>query len=503
MNKNAFSTTALSRYALSLTALTLAACGGRPPQTPNIIFIYADDMGYGDVSGLNPDSQIATPHIDRLIQNGVTFTDAHTCSSVSTPSRYGLLTGRYNWRSPLKDNVLYGYDGPIIPATRTTLASMLKTQGYHTACIGKWHLGWNWNNVEAGPRNIRYDQPITQGPTSLGFDYFYGIAASLDMPPYVYVENDMPTAVPDHYTRGTGMSYWRSGPTAPDFVHEQTLPHFVDQAVAYIGRQSVAKNPYFLYLPLPAPHTPIIPTQEYKGTTGLNDYGDFVVMVDDMVGRVLQAVEDAGQTRQTLVVFSTDNGCSPQALFDQLAAKGHYPSYLYRGYKADLFEGGHRVPCVVSWPGHLRPHTVSSTVCLTDFMATFAQLTGYQLKDNEGEDSFSLLPFLMSSDRFAATPRREATVHHSIDGYFSIRQGPWKLLACSWSGGWSYPTLTDSITATLPAYQLYNMEDDPAESTNVWETHPQEGQRLLSLLEQYKANGRSTPGAPQENDPPR
>lgn len=362
---------------LSLGSMAvLSGCAQQPQEQkkPNIVFIFADDMGYGDVSALNENSKIQTTNIDRIASEGVTFTDAHSSSSVSTPSRYSLLTGRYNWRSDLKSGVLMGYNKALISPDRRTIASVLRDQGYQTACIGKWHLGWDWNNIEAGKDSVDFSKPITNGPTTRGFDYFYGIIASLDMAPYVYVENDMPTALPDRETVNDGMKYWRKGPTASDFDHEQTLPNFINRAVDYIHDKSKEDKPFYLYLPLPAPHTPILPIKEYQGKSGLNPYGDFVLMVDDMVGKVMKALKAAGVEENTIIVFSTDNGCSPQAKFDELQAKGHYPSYIYRGHKADLFDGGHRIPCVVRWPARVKPHVVDQTVCLTDFLLHLLRL---------------------------------------------------------------------------------------------------------------------------------
>lgn len=490
---------------LSLGSMAvLSGCAQQPQEQkkPNIVFIFADDMGYGDVSAFNENSKIQTTNIDRIANEGVAFTDAHSSSSVSTPSRYSLLTGRYNWRSDLKSGVLMGYNKALIAPDRRTIASVLRDQGYQTACIGKWHLGWDWNNIEAGKDSVDFSKPITNGPTTRGFDYFYGIIASLDMAPYVYVENDMPTALPDRETVNDGMKYWRKGPTASDFDHEQTLPNFINRAVDYIHDKSKDDKPFYLYLPLPAPHTPILPIKEYQGKSGLNPYGDFVLMVDDMVGKVMNALKEAGVDDNTILVFSTDNGCSPQAKFDELQEKGHYPSYIYRGHKADLFDGGHRIPCAVRWPAKIKPHTVNQTVCLTDFFATFATIADYQLKDSEGEDSYNILPLLLNEKEGDVI--REATVHHSINGDFTIRKGKWKLLLSPSSGGWSFPKpgTDDEVIETLPLIQLYNMKTDPAEKNNVYAEHPEVVKELKDLMIKYVKEGRSTPGTPQKNDGP-
>ena len=485
---------------LAGTLLSVRTCLGQQRQ-PNIVFILADDMGYGDVSYLGGDSsRLNTAHIDRLAREGFIFTDAHSSSSVSTPTRYGILTGRYNWRSDLKEGVLYGYDKALIPQGRETIASMLKRQGYTTAGIGKWHLGWDWANVDAGKEKVDFSQPIQNGPTTRGFDYFYGIAGSLDMAPYVYVENDRVTALPDRETVNEGKySWWRKGPTGSDFEHEQVLPNVVGRACDYIKEKAQSDQPYFLYLPLPAPHTPILPSAEFRGKSGLGEYGDFVLMVDAMVGQVLDAVAASGEEENTIVVFTTDNGCSPAAGIDELKALGHSPNSIYRGHKADLFDGGHRIPCVLRWPAGAKPHRVEQTICLTDFYATFAAINNYRLRDSEGEDSYNLLPAIRSEREIA--PIREATVHHSIEGQFTIRQGDWKLLLSPSSGGWSAPTPTDTAAlALLPPVQLYDMRVDPGERNNMEADHPEVVDRLKNLLIKYIKEGRSTPGVPQRND---
>ncbi|WP_462337972.1 sulfatase family protein [Phocaeicola barnesiae] len=479
--------------------LSLLSCTEKQKQ-PNIIFILADDMGYGDVSYFDNNSKLKTENLDRMAQEGVVFTDAHSSSSVSTPTRYGILTGRYNWRSTLKNNVLYGYDKALIPADRETMASMLRKNGYTTAGIGKWHLGWDWDNIDAGKDKVDFSKPVQNGPTTRGFDYFYGFCGSLDMAPYVYIENDMPTSLPDRETVNEGKySWWRKGPTGADFVHEEVLPNLVDRACNYIKEKAKADQPYFLYLPLPAPHTPILPTEEFRGKSGIGEYGDFVLMVDAMVGKVLQAVKESGEDGNTIVVFTTDNGCSPAAGIKEMEAQGHRPNSIYRGHKADLFDGGHRIPCILRWPEGTKPHEVRQTVCLTDFYATFAAINGYKLMDSEGEDSYNLLPAIVSETEI--DPIREATVHHSIDGQFTIRQGDWKLLLSASSGGWSAPMPTDTLALdSLPPVQLYNMKEDPSETTNVEAEHPEIVSRLRALMAKYVRDGRSTPGTPQKND---
>lgn len=469
-------------------------------KSPNIVFILADDMGYGDVSYLNPTSKIHTVNLDGMAAESVVFLDAHTSSSVSTPTRYGILTGRYNWRSTLKEGVLNGYSKALIPSDRATMASMLRKNGYTTAAIGKWHLGWDWNNVDAGIDKINYRKPIKNGPTTLGFDYFYGFCGSLDMPPYVYVENDMPTAVPDTVSQNKNRySWWRKGPKAPDFQHDEVLLNIIDKACQYIHDKTRQNMPYFLYLPLPAPHTPILPSKEFRGKSGIGEYGDYVLMVDAMVGKVMEAVKTSGEDENTIIVFTTDNGCSPAAGIPQMQEKGHNSNHIYRGHKADLFDGGHRIPCLLRWKGTVVPHKVLQTICLTDFYATFAAVNDYRLAESEGEDSYNLLPALLSNEEIA--PIREATVHHSFNGEFTIRKGKWKLLLSASSGGWSKPKPQDKKALKgLPPMQLYDMYADPLESVNLVNIYPDIVNELKSLMLRYIENGRSTLGTPQKNE---
>lgn len=465
---------------------------------PNIIYILADDMGYGDVSGLNPDSKIKTPHLDNMIRDGVHFTDAHSGSAVCTPTRYGVLTGRYAWRTSMKHGVTWSWSEPLITPERSTVASKLQKKGYHTACIGKWHLGLGWEKDEADNVDIR--KPIKNGPNSNGFDYFFGITASLDIPPYIYIENDRSTTQQiDTIEKRDGKEFWRRGAIGDDFKHIEVLPKITEKAVSYIKEQGKKPNPFFLYFPLPAPHTPILPTEEFQGKTQTNAYGDFVLMVDDVVGQIVQAVEDAGIKENTLIIFTSDNGCSPMADFPELAAVGHDPSYVFRGHKADIYEGGMRVPFLATWPAKIPANSKSEEIiCHTDLLATVASINGDSLAPNEGEDSYNILPALLGESYQQSL--REATVHHSINGSFSIRQGKWKMIFCPGSGGWSEPVPAKAKTMEIPPLQLYDLEKDIDETENVILEHPEIASRLAQLMEGYIKKGRSTPGIAQRND---
>jgi len=474
----------------------------------NIVYILADDLGYGDVSCLNEDGKINTQNIDSIARAGMKFTDAHSGSAVCTPTRYGIMTGRYSWRTRMKSGVLGGWSKPLIKPDRMTVASMLKENGYNTGCVGKWHLGWEWSLVNKNAdtedwkldaKNVDFTKPITNGPTTRGFDYYFGIAASLDMAPYVYVENDMPTAVPDRIIdKSGGKAFWRKGAISPDFQHIDVLPTLTKKAVGFIERQSKEK-PFFLYFPLTAPHKPIIPGKEFQGKSGLNEWGDFVLQVDWTVGQILKALKRKGFEDNTLIIFTSDNGATPGADFDYLEKYGHDPSYVFRGHKADIFEGGHRIPFVAKWPAKIKSGSIcDETVCLTDLMATAADIVGYELPDNAGEDSVSLLPALLQEKY--KKPLREATVHHSAHGFFSIRKGKWKLELCPGSGGWSYPREDRNETKNLPPIQLYDIEMDIEETTNLQDKYPEKVKELTDLLQSYVDRGRSTPGKRQTNE---
>ena len=484
---------------------------------PNVVYILADDLGYGDIACYNEAGRIPTPHIDQLAADGIRFTDAHTGSAVCTPTRYGILTGRYAWRSRLKRSVLNGVSPPLIEPGRMTVASLLKSRGYHTAMIGKWHLGWDYHfktdaRPDPIPESFTYDpevlpidytQPVKNGPDANGFDEYFAICGSLDMNPYVYVENGTITAVPNRTTENEGKKFWRKGLTGADFEHIEVLPKCVARSVEYIDARAKSGQPFFLYLALPAPHTPILPTKEFQGKTKTNAYGDFVAQCDAHVGQIVDALKRNGILENTLLVFTSDNGCSPMADFEELKKAGHNPNHIFRGNKADIFEGGHRVPYIAHWPAAIPPARVSDEIiCVTDLLATCAEVLGATLPENAGEDSVSHLSILRGID--VETPLREATVHHSFDGAFAIRQGEWKLIFDPGSGGWSYPSPfgDEELLRDMPGIQLYNLDADVAERMNVYHKHPEVVEELTQLMASYVERGRSTPGASQSNNGP-
>lgn len=501
----------ICRWSL-LLSFCLQASIAAAAQRPNVVVILADDLGYGDVKCLNSDGKIATPRIDRLAAEGMIFTDAHSSSSVCTPTRYGLLTGRYNWRSRLKSGVLGGYSRPLIEPNRLTIARLAKQHGYVTGCIGKWHLGMdmplkdggvaddkaNFGNGYARAWDVDYAGKIVDGPNAAGFDYYFGISASLDMSPFVFIENDRFTAVPTKEKK-----IWRLGPAADDFEAVKVLPTLTEKAIDFINEHASAganAAPFFLYFPLNAPHAPIEPSDAWRGKSGISPYADFVMQVDETIGQVLDALKVRGVADNTLVIVTSDNGCSPVADFKTLAKHGHQPSYVFRGAKADIYDGGHRIPFIARWPAKVKAGgRGDQLVCLTDLMATFADIVDATLPDDAGEDSISILPALLDKTDRA---RREAIVHHSINGSFAIRRGNWKLELCRDSGGWSSPKPGSKEAGGLPPVQLYDLAADMGEQRNVASGHAEIVEELTLLLEKYVANGRSTPGKPQANTTP-
>lgn len=467
---------------------------------PNIVYILADDMGYGDISSLNPESGIKTPHMDKIVNEGVHFTDAHTNSSVCTPTRYGILTGRYAWRTRLKKGVLNGYAQPLIEEKRPTVASYLKNNGYTTACIGKWHLGLGFQAIEGSKQignrqgidtNVDFTKKI-KGPNTLGFDYSYIIPASLDMPPYVYIENGRTLELPSDYTKGKNQSkagrgiIWRAGEKAPSFVFEKVLDNITKKAVKFIDNQKDKQAPFFLYFPLTAPHTPWLPVGQANGKSEAGRYGDFVTMVDDAVGAVVNTLEKLGELENTLIIVTSDNGShwKPQ----DKNKYAHRANYIYKGQKADIYDGGHRVPYIAKWEGVI-PAGFQSTqlMCTTDLFRTITGLLHKPTSEKGGEDSYNLWPAYTSHIN---KPIRETVVHHSLNGMFAIRKGKWKYTLNLGSGGFSNPKSIKPKKGEATG-TLYDMINDPQEKNNLYSFHPEIVQTLHTLLNQYKNQGYS------------
>lgn len=471
------------------------AAMAKESKPPNIIVVLADDLGIGDVHCYDPEkSKIPTPNMDRLAGQGMMFTDAHAPCSVCTPSRYGLLTGRYPWRNQYI-SVAPPYGDPIIAAGRLTVPALLKRQGYQTACIGKWHLGWDWPKREGKPV---FDRPIAGGPMTRGFDTYFGTDVP-NYPPYTFIENDRIVAQPTawHAKEWDNLYLFYAGPMAPGWRFDQILPKITEKAVGYIDCQAKARKPFFLYFALTTPHEPIAPSARFKGKSGISGVGDLIMETDWALGQVMAALKKNGLEQNTLLIFTSDNGHCTYTDIEPFLKAGHRVSGPYRGYKGDILEGGHRMPFIARWPQTVKAGSrCGQTASLTDLMATCAEIVGAKVPDNAGEDSVSILPLLKGSRK----PVREASVYMSGGGVFAIFQGPWKLMFSSGAGGpW---TKEPAPPKGAPTIQLYNLVQDPGEKDNLQGKYPEVVKRLSELLEKYIAEGRSTPGVAQKNDRP-
>lgn len=468
---------------LSQPALASASANATPTKRPNVVYILADDLGWGDIDAFNPHSEISTPVLNGFARQGLRFTDMHSSSAVCTPSRYSILTGRYCWRSRLKKGVLGGNSFNLIEEGRMTVPSMLKTAGYYTAGVGKWHLGLGNDEKKD------FSKPLTPGPNSHGFDYFFGIPASLDMAPYYYFENEHVVEAPTVQDPGQKQPprgvFWREGLRAPHFDFPQVLPTITQRAVDLIQqRAKTPDTPFFLYVALPAPHTPWLPLPEFRGKSKAGDYGDYVVEVDTMIGGVLGAIKQAGLDENTIVVTTSDNGAWWAA--EDIKRTGHRANDDWRGEKADVWEAGHRIPFMVRWPGRVAPDTVTNeTASLTDLMGTLAAVLHISLPENAGEDSFNNLPIWLAQKH---APIRKSIIDHSNDGMFTIREGDWKLELGLGSGGFTPPEHVEPVQGG-PLGQLYNLADDPHETNNLWLQKPDIVNHLTKMLEEQQTSG--------------
>jgi arylsulfatase A-like enzyme len=503
------------KHSLSFVALLISiawpvAAEGKP----NLLLIYADDLGYGDVSCYNPDrGKIPTPHIDKLAAQGMRFIDAHSSSGVCSPSRYTVLTGRYHWRGRLQKGIVGTWAAPAIAPDRLTLGSLAKQHGYRTACIGKWHLGWDWPIPKeklawmAGSKvrdqaataeqkafwSDLFSRDIPGGPVDRGFDSYFGTDVP-NWPPFCFIENRRTVGIPSEFLPVRLLSdnqASNAGPALPDWKLEPILPTIGDRAAAFIRESAKKPEPFLLFFSLTTPHTPLSVNEEWIGKSGLGPYADLVMETDAVIGRVLAALEQSGEAEDTLVLLTSDNGCAPYIGMDELEAKGHFPSGPLRGAKADAWEGGHRVPFIVRWPGVVEAGRVSDhLVHQADLLRTFADLLGAELPDNAAEDSFSMLPLLKGG----GDPVRLHAVSNSISGVPAVRAGHWKYIAAPGSGGWG-----KGGDQSQPV-QLYNLAKDLGETKNLAAKNPEQVVEMQALLETLITRGRSTPGAPQQND---
>ena len=471
-----------SRLALSLlvfVSLPIVAA-----TLPNVVIILADDMGYGDPGCFNPKSKIATPNIDRLARDGMRFTDAHAAGALCHPSRYGLLTGRY----PFRNDIAVWQSQPLVKEGEATLATLMKSRGYRTAMVGKWHLGFQENG---------YEKVLPGGPVDRGFDTFFGFRASTDIPPYFYIKGDRAVVPPTdtiaegaaHPSKGWSPiqgEFWRAGGISPGLQLRDVLPRLTDEAVGVVAEHArmSAATPLFLYFALTAPHTPWLPAPEFRGRSPVGTYGDFAMMVDAMIGRVLEALARARLAENTLVIFSSDNG--PVWYPPDVKRTGHDSLAGLRGMKGSNWEGGHRMPFIVRWPGRVKSGSSSAqTICFTDVMATLADMTQAKLPDDAGPDSFSFY------DELLGQQPRDTPVRKSLVVGRSFRSGAWK-----WIDGREPLLFSRADSGTYPARneppgQLYNLADDPRETTNLAATKPEIVARLKAELEQIEKAGRS------------
>ena len=488
--------------AIALCAFSIPLAAAEPSR-PNIVILYADDMGYGDLGIQNPESKIPTPHLDALAKEGTRFTDAHSSSGVCTPSRYALLHGRYHWRK--FHGIVNSFDQPILDAERTTLPEMLRAKGYKTACIGKWHLGWDWDAIKKpgakpggkekgfAPEAFDWSKPIPGGPLSHGFEYYFGDDVP-NFPPYAWFENDHVITVPTVMLKtveGPNEGSWeaRPGPSVKDWDFRAVMPKLTEKAVEWIGKQK-KDEPFFLYFPFTSPHAPIVPAAEFTGKSQANGYGDYMVQTDDTAGRVLKALKDGGFTDNTLVLFSADNGPEHYA-YDRVKNSGHRSMGPLRGLKRDIWEGGHRVPFVVRWPGVVPAGKVNAgLISQIDLYATIAAVVGGDIAPDSAEDSYNQLALWKGTD----LSTRDTLVHNTNANGYALRHGDWVLIAAKTGAVTKVPPWFDAAngySANPNPGELYNLREDLAEKKNLYASQPEKVKELTALLEKVRSKGQA------------
>ena len=490
---------------LAGAALLCPAAAFAQDKKPNIVIILADDLGYGDLGCYNKDSKIPTPNLDKLATQGMRFTDAHSPSAVCSPTRYGLLTGRYPFRSPLKKGVVAPWGAPIIEQDRLTLPEMLRRAGYRTACIGKWHLGWTWATKDGKAAasgkdslsNVDFTKPIANGPTTRGFDYYFGVDLP-NFPPYCFIENDRTLGIPS--VKST-LEINRPGPMLPGWKQVEILPEQSRRCVKYIEEAAKEAKPFFLYVPLTSPHYPVVPAKEFQGKSKAGDYGDFVAQTDAVVGDILRALERNGLAENTIVIFTSDNG--PEVVgevgigaYERLRRFGHASMGSLRGVKRDLWEGGHRMPFIVRWPGKVEPKSTSDvTIAHSDLMATIAAIVKTPLPDNAAEDSVDIAPALRGEK-----VKREGLVHGSGSGKLALRQGDWVLITspsgqdnAKASGEPDWFKKERGYVEHKQPYELFNLRDDPTQKSNRYTDEMERARAMLTVLQRFQTDGRSVP----------
>lgn len=499
-----FGTLALAGALCATAPATACAAAAAPP---NIIILYADDMGFGDLGANNPASKIPTPHLDRLATQGLRLTDAHSSSGICTPSRYALLTGRFHWRK--LHHIVGTFGPPELSPNELTLPELLKQAGYQTACIGKWHLGWNWADLRRpgsprasiAPEDFDWSKPIGGGPLAHGFDYYFGDDVP-NFPPYAWIENDRLVTVPSVPLELRGKpaeGSWeaRPGPMTPGWDFTAVVPRLKDETVKWIAAQSGKRQPFFLYVPFNSPHAPIVPAPEFAGTSQAGGYGDFVAQTDACVGAILAALESAGLAANTLVIFSADNGAEHYA-YERLRKFNHASSGPFRGVKRDLYEGGHHVPMLVRWPGNIPPASVSSQLTSqVDLFATIAAAAGIEVPATAAEDSYNLLPHWRNP---ASQGPRHTIVHNTKPGNYALRLNDWLLVAAPTGTQTPVPEWYNQQFNHQPntqAGELYDLAKDPAQQHNLYQDQPDKVRELTTELEKIRATGQVRPGQPR------
>ncbi|PQB09073.1 arylsulfatase [Polaribacter filamentus] len=502
-----------------LIVLTFTSCSKVERNSPNIVIIYADDMGYGDLNCQNPNSKIPTPNLDKLASEGMRFTDAHSSSGICSPSRFALLTGSYHWRR--QHGIVGSFGKPFFKDSDITLPQLLKTKGYTTACIGKWHLGWDWDFINKEPsssrnywrndrkmydlQDINWEAPITGGPLDRGFDYYYG-DGTINFPPYAWVENDRFVEIPNdifefnQFEREVKEADWdsRPGPKVKGWDPYKVLPTLTKKTIEWINRQDENK-PFFLYFALPSPHAPIIPNDEFDGKSQAGGYGDFMVETDWVAGQVLKALKEKGLEDNTIIIFSSDNG--PESYAWQRAEKyGHYSMNGFRGLKRDVWEGGHHVPFIVKWPGLIEAGSVSNEVISqVDIMATLASITGIDLAEDSAPDSYNFKSVILGKEY--KSPIREATVHNTYKSIWGIRKGDWLYINDSTGGHRKLPESFKELTGYTDFNTkglLFNMVDDSEQRVNLYEKYPEKIIEMEKLLKGYRERGYSVRRSKQD-----
>jgi arylsulfatase A len=506
-----FPATSLALFTALITTTTV----GQTSRRPNILILYADDLGFGDLGCYNAESKIPTPNLDRLASQGMRFVDGHSSSGICTPSRYALLTGRHHWRD--FHGIVGAFGKSVFAPERITMPEMLKKQGYRTAAIGKWHLGWNWNAIKKpeakprdatvfgkkrnawGPEAFDWSKPIPGGPLDHGFDYYFGDTV-INFPPYCWIENDRVVSIPDRMMETSklrpikeGNWEFRPGPAVKNWDPYENIPTTTKRGVEFIQKQASSDKPFFLYFAFPAPHAPIIPNDEFDGKSKAGPYGDLVFETDDACGQLLKALQDSGQADNTIVIFTADNGPEKYA-YTRDEKYDHWSAYPLRGLKRDIYEGGHHVPYIIKWPGKTEPGTVSQAlVSQIDLMATLAEAIGFEIPDDCAEDSHSLLPLI----RGEAESVRTTHIHNTNKNGYAIRHGDWVLIDHKhgyvsgrnkkWEAKRGYPADNDQLV------ELYNLKEDIGQKRNRSKDYPGKVAAMKSLLKNIRQQGHSAP----------